>query len=528
MQTEENRSPDQVDGKKKVPSVPIGGLRLWLKKPQLNIDFTRPDHRRKFILANLAFVLIIAIALVGAYQGYAYTESSEFCGGVCHPMSPQFTRYHDSSHAHVECVECHIGPGIDFFIKSKINGMHQVWAVLTDSYSKPIKSPVHDLRPARETCETCHTPTSFKDNIVKDILHYDNDIANTPIKSTLILKLGGMETSTGRSLGIHWHISSEVFYIAADEQRQVIQWVGVTQADGTMKEWFSRDLLNVAHKDFVDKAREEGRLRKMDCIDCHNRAAHYIPDPQEAVDYAITKGLISKDIPLIRGKAVEVLTGASYHSRAEAEQAIAGLIDFYKLASTGGSGNAELDAAAKNLDMTKVEAAIVVIQDIEANTNFPDMLLDWKTNPNNENHTPFIGCFRCHDDKHILISSEGAELDSTISVKCNLCHTVPIVGRGTEMLVEAPVIVGRVPDSHADFSWTVKHRDVAGADKQACYECHGQGFCNNGACHNLSHPENMIFVHAEEARNKGGQVCYTCHQNILCTRCHPSGVIINP
>jgi len=153
------------------------------------------------------------------------------------------------------------------------------------------------------------------------------------------------------------------------------------------------------------------------------------------------------------------------------------------------------------------------------------MKLIWKTNPNNERHTPFLGCFRCHDGKHFSIGADGSE--EVISAKCNLCHTVPIVGRGNDLLVEAPVIVGTVPTSHSDFRWTIEHRNVTDADKQSCLNCHGGAFCNNGACHNLSHPEDMLFTHPEEYKKQGGQVCYTCHQNIMCTRCHPAGIFQN-
>jgi hypothetical protein len=150
------------------------------------------------------------------------------------------------------------------------------------------------------------------------------------------------------------------------------------------------------------------------------------------------------------------------------------------------------------------------------------MNLDWRTNPNNERHTPTPGCFRCHDGKHVSVDANGKQ--ETISVACNLCHTVPIVSTGSETLVESPVIVGNVPDSHTAFSWTITHQTITDAQKTECYQCHGQAFCNNGACHNLSHPTNMAFTHAAEVERVGAQVCYTCHQDITCTRCHPGGI----
>ena len=493
--------------------------------PTLTIDLSRPRHRRILLIASLLFILASFIFLFGSYKGYEYTESAEFCGTKCHPMAPQFTRYERSPHANVDCVKCHIGPGASFFVKSKIDGIRQVIAVMADTYQRPIKSPVHNLRPARETCETCHTPTSFKDNIVKTIVHYDNDQANTRVQSTFLLKMGGWQEGTGLNQGIHWHINSRVYYIAADEQRQVMLWVGVQQPDGSLKEYFARDMLNMAKTTFVEKARAEGRVRLMDCIDCHNRTAHYIPNPAEVVDQAISVELIPISIPSIRAKAIEVLS-ASYSSQAEAYITIDSLADFFNDGAVGGGGGSEefLPARPSSSDITR---ALDEIKRIYANINFPEMNLNWETNPNNEKHTPSLGCFRCHDGKHVSVDAAGNEVE-TISVKCNLCHTVPIVGRGDEILVEAPVIVGTVPPSHSDFRWTVEHRSVTDNGKQECFNCHGKSFCNNGACHNLSHPENMLFTHADEYRKRGGQVCYTCHQNILCSRCHPGGIVSNP
>lgn len=495
---------------------PKAAPRQW-RWPRLTIDLNRAAHR------NLLAGVMVGLALAGvgaayaSYRGYEYTESAEFCGTQCHVMAPQFARYEASPHANVECAKCHIGPGASFFIKSKIDGMRQVFAVMTDSYSRPIKGPVHNLRPARETCETCHTPALFKDNIIKTIQHYDNDEANTATQSTLILKMGGWEESTGVSQGIHWHISNPIYYIAADEQRQVMVWVGVAQPDGALKEFWSRDMLNMDRAAYVEAARAEGNLRLLDCIDCHNRTAHGIPAPEAAVDAAIAAGRISRDIPFIRAKAVEVLK-PNYASTAEAKTAIEGLTEFYRV------GYPDFYAAHPEV----VTAALAEIKAIYAGTNFPEMQMNWETSPNNETHTPFAGCFRCHDDKHVNVDTAGNETE-TINVKCNLCHTVPIVGRGDDLLVEAPVIVGSTPASHADFRWTIEHRSVTEVEKQDCYQCHGQGFCNNGVCHNLSHPPDMLYTHPEAYQQSGQQACYICHQsNVLCSRCHPGGIVNNP
>ena len=430
-------------------------------------------------------------------------------------MESVYLHYERSPHANVKCTDCHIGPGMLPFVKAKIAGTRELYALATDSYSRPIKSPVHNLRPARETCEECHIPTSFTDNIIKTAIHYDNDEANTRVQSTFILKMGGWQGSTGKSEGIHWHITNKVYYITADEQRQSVLWMGVQQEDGSLKEFYARDMLNMSWDSYVDKARANGEVRSMDCIDCHNRTAHLIPTPKVLVDEVIDAGLISTNLPYIKAKAMQVLTTA-YATKAEAYEAIYGLADFYRL------NYPEVYANYR----PELDAALVELEKIYSDTHFPDMELTWQTNPNNERHNVFPGCFRCHDDKHVTIDSAGNEQES-VSAKCNLCHTVPIVGRGDDMLIEAPVIVGAVPDSHADFRWTIEHRTVTEVGQQNCYNCHGQGFCNNSICHNLSHPPDMSFTHADECRKTGNQACRTCHQDVLCSRCHSGKISDN-
>jgi len=489
--------------------------------PSLMLDLSLPKHRRNLLLVLLGLFVLGSGLAVGGAQGYSYTESSEFCGTVCHSMSPQWTRYQRSPHGNVLCADCHIGPGATFFVKSKIDGLRQVYAETFDTYHRPIKSPIYNLRPAREVCETCHTPTNFKDNIVKVIHHFDSDQQNTPITNTLILKMGGYQENTGHSQGIHWHISSKIYYIPADYQRQVMLWVGVEQPDGSLKEYFSRDLIGMGQTDFVAQARAAGKVREMDCIDCHNRTAHYIPTPEESVDRAMADGIISRDLPFIRKRAVELLR-TPYSNKQEAYAAIVKLGDEYK--TTAGIALIALSDSSN-----KIQQAVDELKRIYDATVFPDMNLNWQTNPNNARHTPTVGCFRCHDGNHVLADTANSSSgETTISVKCNLCHSVPITGRGKEVLIEAPVIVGAPPASHADFRWTIEHRSVTEADKQECYQCHGQGFCNNGACHNLSHPEDMAFTHANEIKQVGQQVCYTCHQNVTCTRCHTGGILKQP
>ena len=196
------------------------------------LDLNRPQTR-KAALVFLAATGVNALILgVGTYKGVEVMESTQFCGAACHTvMEPEFTTYKRSPHARVKCVECHIGEGADWFVKSKLSGSWQLVSVAFDLYPRPISVPVHNLRPARETCEQCHWPNKFVGDRFRVNTHFSEDEANTETKTVLVVKVGGRQA--GRSQGIHWHVDPEhVVRYRSDEKRQVIYEVEVETKDG--------------------------------------------------------------------------------------------------------------------------------------------------------------------------------------------------------------------------------------------------------------------------------------------------------
>jgi nitrate/TMAO reductase-like tetraheme cytochrome c subunit len=123
------------------------------------LDFNDAHVRRAtFVVVGLTVVNAILLATSSA-AALSFMDTPKFCGTVCHKvMQPEYTAYQNSPHSRVKCVQCHIGPGASFMVRSKFDGLRQVWKVLTGTYAHPIASPVHTLRPARDTCEGCHWP----------------------------------------------------------------------------------------------------------------------------------------------------------------------------------------------------------------------------------------------------------------------------------------------------------------------------------------------------------------------------------
>jgi hypothetical protein len=368
------------------------------------VDFGSPFVRNAFTLIVVATILNAAILGTASYRSVEYMDSPTFCGMTCHTvMAPEFTAYSDSPHSRVACVQCHIGPGAPWFVRSKLSGTRQLFAVALKTYSRPIPSPVHQLRPARETCEQCHWPQKFHGDKLVVRTKYQDDEANTKTVSVLMLRIGGV--GPNGSVGIHGrHLDTteRVRYVSTDGRRQVIPRVSYRDDAGRAVEYLSDEAPPSPAPAGVPEH------RAMDCIDCHNRPTHEFRLPERSVDRALDEGRISASLPFVKKKAVELLR-AEYRDRETAAQRIpAALAEYYRTSypPVYRDRRAEIDTAAD------------AVRAIYLRNVFPSMRLGWGYHPNNIGHEDFPGCFRCHDDKHK--STDGR----VITQDCNACHAV--------------------------------------------------------------------------------------------------------
>ena len=366
------------------------------------LDLNNPVQRRGvFIVLVMTFVNVVIISLA-AYRGIEFMDSSSFCGEVCHEvMQPEFMAYQDGPHSKIACVQCHIGPGAPYLVKSKVDGVRQVFAVLMNSHSRPIPSPVHTLRPAREVCEQCHWPEKFHGDSVQVKREYADDEGVTESTTTLRVHVGGGSEKLGVATGIHWHMNvANVVEYWADAKRQTIPWVKVTDRTRAVREY--------AVEGMTEAERDKLEHRVMDCMDCHNRPSHaFSPTPEKAVDDAIASGELAK-LPFVRRETVAALK-ATYPDQPAAAREIAGrLTNFYRSGGTDG----------RQVSQPELERAIETAQRLYSRNVFPKMKVSWGTYPNNIGHMYAPGCFRCHDDSHK--TKDG----TTISQDCETCHQI--------------------------------------------------------------------------------------------------------
>jgi nitrate/TMAO reductase-like tetraheme cytochrome c subunit len=439
-----------------------------------------PSQRRRLPLVLLGALLASGMFMSVIYA-WEYTSHSEFCGTTCHTMPPEYNAYQQSSHARVDCVTCHVSKGVNTAVMEKVTDVRHIILFAFKAYETPIV--IKSLRPAREACEHCHWPEKFYSDRVVKIPRFAQDENNTELDTYLILKTGGGNVRAGQGYGIHWHVDNVVEFVSTDQFKQSIPWVRATFPDGKVVEYFDAG----ASISKAEAAKLE--IQRMECIDCHNRTAHYIKSPESLVDEALASGALDVSLPSIKRKAVEAL-----NMPVETRASTIGALESYYATTYP-----QVYAANKQ----GVQNAVAFLRNEDFSTSFPDLQEGWQTYANNVGHKEFPGCFRCHDGKHIAQSMDVPAERLSIRLQCNVCHSIPetvIAGqqpRFTAIVPQTP------PAYHTRSDWMARHPKQVDA---TCAACHGevkysaqpiasnQSFCANISCHGAGWKKYISFV----------------------------------
>ncbi len=388
--------------------VPIADDKLFV----LNLNDSKT--RNAILIFSVVSVFFVVSTIVGSYKAFHYTESVEFCGKLCHKvMQPEYTAYQNSPHAKVKCAECHVGEGADFYVKSKMSGMRQVFKYMLGTYDRPIATPIEHLRPARETCEKCHWPQKFYTNALRNEKYFLADSANTEWNITLNMKIGANYQALGLTEGIHWHINPDInIEYKSNAKRDTIYWVKKTNIKSGVETIYKDEEIKIQPADFNKKI-----ARSMDCMDCHNRPSHEFRSPSKYVNDLLAAPNKIASIPWFKTAAMEALK-LSYSTTDSATSGIKNkIINYYKENYT---------------DFYKVynQQIIIAIKDVigaYSKNAFPEMKVDYSVYPRHIGHLETNGCFRCHNDK---FKSQSGKV---ISKNCNLCHTIVAQGASSDM-----------------------------------------------------------------------------------------------
>ena len=371
--------------------------------PILDMNSTRQRHR--FLLFAIFTFLFLIVSAVGSYEAFNFTESIPFCGKLCHTvMEPEYVTYLHSPHARVACVECHVGEGADWYVKSKLSGLYQVYSVLFHKYSQPIATPIKNLRPARETCERCHWPEKFYAPKLDNRRTYLTDSLNSEWNVSMMMKISPNYNTMGLTGGIHWHINKDmrIEYISSTKDRESIPWVKfINLKTGDVQIFQDTDNM------LTQKAIDTLEHRIMDCMDCHNRPSHSYKSAPVFVDEGIMRGEIPAELPFIKKVAMNVLKGPFTNKDSSLRYIRDSINNFYKMKFP------VVYSGKKSL----IDKAVAGIENEFSLNIFPYMRVTSSKYLNHIGHLESDGCFRCHSDRHK--SAKG----KVISKDCNWCHT---------------------------------------------------------------------------------------------------------
>jgi hypothetical protein len=477
------------------------------------IDLNQPRHRHTLLVLGAIIALAIPFIGVMSYEGYHYSDSDPFCGLVCHSvMDPQYTAHLNSPHARVQCANCHIGRGATWYVKSKLSGVHQVIAVMLNTYPRPIPPAITELRPATATCQQCHWPARFYGDQLVRIHHFASDEHNSPERIQLLVKTGGSDVTTGPPSGIHWHMAlgHSIEFVATDRGLQQIPWVRATDHRTKKQVVYRSD-----GRSSTDPP-PDGIHRTVDCMDCHNRATHIFRSPDQAVDDAFNVDPTLRTLPFGKRQLVAALVEPYPDKSAGLERLSDALRSFYR-----SKYPKVLDKQAEVLDRL-----ISAGREIYRLNFFPEMDVTWRTYPTNIGHKEFPGCFRCHDKAH------KDAVGKPISHDCSTCHSflVPAQAKDKPSLMQIGGFVHPVAlkGRHASIRCDRCHTGGV-APARTCAGCHASvtsfragttpafssfgisaepmdGIVGCEDCHDLSQPTDA------ETLNKA---CLECHDEDL-------------
>lgn len=430
------------------------------------------------------FVLAFAgSSVVGAYHAYEFTESKSFCGSICHvAMEPQFVAHQSSPHAKIDCVRCHVGPGVSGYVSAKFSGMRQLKQVLLDTVPRPIRAGEEKIAIVSEACEECHRPDLLPDSQLDTSVRYGFDLASTERSLRLLFR-----RTRDPLQGTHWHSGLEISFRAEGARAERIPWVRVRRSDG------SETVYERATGHGPGGGPELGEEREMSCIDCHSRPAHRFEPPENAVDIAIARGEIDRSLPSIKKIAVAAL------SRDHGGLGTDGVEGFVKE-----QYRTSFDGRVLAREETLGEA-IASIRRIYSRSVFPEMQVDWTTHPDHVGHRGSPGCFRCHGGQHT--SADGRTLPS----ECATCHEFFEKARDSADLTAIPA------DGSSFHPFRNENHPV-----HECWTCHSESASPYEAC---------TSCHAEAASAHGMRFeCSICHVpgsstvgDVSCGPCHPTG-----
>jgi predicted CXXCH cytochrome family protein len=182
------------------------------------------------------------------------------------------------------CTTCH-NPHGSLSNEKALRTGSSVAEMCTSCHTEMRGPVLWEHTPVRENCATCHDPHGSSNDrmlVVRRAAH------RRPGREDRVRPRHPLARRPARACRVHRDRSD----------RQTIPFVRTITEKGTTKEYVVEGT--------TPETLAAGTTRTMDCIDCHNAAAHRIsPTAEQAVNRAMAAGRISSALPFVRREAVD-------------------------------------------------------------------------------------------------------------------------------------------------------------------------------------------------------------------------------
>ena len=337
------------------------GVLAFLTQPIGSLPIPVRRGVRRFLHIPRTPIGIVGGMLLSGFLGISimmmlpFSESTTFCT-TCHTMEPQGKAHEAGAHADVPCGECHVTPTAEGWIRAKIGGTKELYALVTNTYPRPIDSPerylsvdvtdrphaadfTRKIPPVTDSCLRCHQAKTLAKEPppIKLIVNtqYMKDETNTKQVVSVTLRPSALSptaadvtdlTENSEQAGVvsvHWHYFKNLKIYQSEATNGPIELMQFTNTKGQVVSFIDAAEIGVTNSVSEDIQRLENKLssRPIDCIDCHNRVGHAIPSVDASLNAAIEEGVISTKLPFVRRDA-EKLLSARYESVDAAESAV--------------------------------------------------------------------------------------------------------------------------------------------------------------------------------------------------------------
>ena len=301
-----------ADWRRCLEEPPAEGLRGRV----LGFRFHLPRTRRGIF----ALLLVVgAFAFAGIWTSVTlvhWTETADFCGR-CHQMGPELVAYESGPHRDVTCGECHVEPGVDRLGQ----GQAERHPTADPGAHRPLPAADPAARP-RQRCPARRTPArsatrwiAWQSSTLVTRTQFTEDETNTRAfvgPDDPARRRRRLRRQPQRPLARPAQTSSSG---RRTRTRRRSTTSPRPMPDGTVEEYIAQDKIKVAEdvQPEIDAIKAAEKPRTMDCIQCHNRVGHPIPNPRHGLDNDLMNDRIDPDAPLhqARGDAdpVERLPG---------------------------------------------------------------------------------------------------------------------------------------------------------------------------------------------------------------------------